>query len=74
MILCIPVSETMGTGTCMGTMTWVWVQGTGRPTSPACQESRVRVRDQVCGYSTNFHIRISITTTGMGKGTTSLLS
>ena len=50
MILSIPVSETTGTGTCMGTMTWVWVQGTGRPTSPACQESRVRVRDQVCGY------------------------
>ena len=46
MILSVPVSETMGTG--MGTMTWVWVQGTG--TSPACQESRVRVRDQVRGY------------------------
>ena len=46
MILSIPVSETMGTG--MGTMTWVWVQGTGM--SPACQESRVQVRDQVRGY------------------------
>ena len=46
MILSIPVSETMGTG--MGTMTWEWVQGTG--TSPVCQESWVRVRDQVCGY------------------------
>ena len=41
MILSIPVSETMGTG--MGTMT-----GTG--TSPACQESQVRVWNQVRGY------------------------
>ena len=46
MILSIRVSETMGTG--MGTMTWV--QGTGTGTSPACQESRVRVQDQVRGY------------------------
>ena len=36
MILSIPVSETMGTG--IGTMTWVWVQGTG--TDESCM-SRV---------------------------------
>ena len=48
--------------------------GTG--TSPTCQESQVRVWDQVRGYRyTNFCVRISITSTGiMGKGTTSLLS
>ena len=63
MILSIPVSETMGTG--MGTMTWVWVQGTG--TSPACQESRVRVRDQVRGYRYKLPYPDSITTTGMGN-------
>ena len=44
----------------MGTMTWVWVQGTG--SSPARQE--VQVQSSVSG----------ITSTGMGKGTTSLLS
>ena len=48
MILNTPVSETMGTG--MGTMTWGWVQGRPTGTSPACQVSRVRVRDQVHGY------------------------
>ena len=70
MILSIPGSGTMGTGT-------VQVHGyMGTGTSPACQESRVRVRDRVPGYRyTNFCIRISIMSTGiMGKGTTSLLS
>ena len=48
MILSISGSGTMGTG--MGTMPWVYIYGYGTGTSPACQESWVRVRDQVHGY------------------------
>ena len=69
MTLSIPGSGTMGRSTGTGTLTWVYGYGyescmsrvTGTGTSPACQESRVRVQDRVRGYRyTNFCIRISI--------------
>ena len=66
MILSIPVSETMGTG--MGTMTWVRVQVLHVKSHGYGSETRS------VGTGTNFRIQIIITTTAMGKGTTSLLS
>ena len=68
MILSIPGSGTMGTG--MGTMN----MGMGMGTSPACQESPVRVRDQVCVYRYKLPYPDKYHECGMGKGTTSLLS
>ena len=44
MIVCLPGSETMGTG--MTTMPWVWV----RVRVLHVKKSRVRIRDQVHGY------------------------
>ena len=46
MILSVPGSGTMGTGT----MYMYIDMGMGTGTSPACQESRVWVRDRVRGY------------------------
>ena len=63
--------------------TWVWdhwyrygynAMGMGTGTSSACQESRVRVRDQVHGYRYKLPYPDKYMGTGMGKGTTSLLS